>query len=229
MGASPGSGVVSGDSSEPAARSSHLAPIWIGVAIAIAVASAVAWNVYRSTTKYANAFDAMMSTSAKIQALDHARADRTLLAVAFQTYQLSGERTALNTLAPLSANLKVDLGRVRAVTASEPLQQRSLDRIDSQLADFNRMYDKIAKLDWKAEPHTSARPAQVDAAGALLDTLRVELAGMSAEEFRLLAPIAAEARARAFEGQLIAAVGCTLIIGWLLVVVGWGSQDGAAA
>jgi CheY-like chemotaxis protein len=68
-----------------------------------------------------------------------------------------------------------------------------------------------------------AEAPQLDAAAALLDALRVELAGMMAEEFRLLASLAGQARARADKGQLVAAIGCTFIIGWFLVVVGWGA------
>jgi PAS domain S-box-containing protein len=213
-----GAAIDSTDSSS----ASSLTPIWIGVAIAVAVAVAVAWNVYRSTTQYAGAFDAMMNTSARIQALDHARADRTLLAVSFQTYQLGGERTAL-TVVPLAAKLREDLDRVRSLIAAEPLQHQRLDQIDSQLAEFNRLYRVMAPPGSNAQPSTAPRAPELETAAALLDTLRVELAGMSAEEFRVLASQATQARARAGEGQLLGAVGSTVVIAWLLVVVGWGA------
>ncbi len=88
-----------------------------------------------------------MNTSAGIQALDHTRADRTLLATGFQTYQLGGQRGALIALAPLAAKLKSDLDRVYALTASEPSQQHRLDQIDSQLSGFDRLYGELPKLD----------------------------------------------------------------------------------
>jgi two-component system, sensor histidine kinase and response regulator len=224
MGANPGSAAapLSAIDSTESSSSSSLAPIWIGVAIAVAVAIGVAWNVYRSTTQYADAFEAMMDTSARVQALDHARADRTLLAVSFQTYQLGGERTAL-TIVPLAAKLSEDLERVRTLTAAETLQQHRLDQIDAQLAEFNRLYHQMTRLESNPRPHPAQRPAEIETAAALLDTLRVELAGMSAEEFRVLASQATRARTRAGEGQFIGAVGSTLVIAWLLVVVGWGA------
>jgi hypothetical protein len=140
----------------------------------LAIAIAVALNVYRSTTRYADAFDAMVDTSARIQALDHARADRTLLAVAFQTYQLGRGRAALNALVPLAANLTADFERVRTLTVAETSQQRQLERIDSQLGEFNRLLGEIKRLDSNAQPHTGQRPAQINAAAALLDTMRCQ-------------------------------------------------------
>jgi hypothetical protein len=74
--------------------------------------------------KYADTFEAMMNTSARIQALDHGRADRTLLAVGFQTYQLGGEPTAL-TISPLAEKLKSDLDRVRLLSQQSPRSCRA--------------------------------------------------------------------------------------------------------
>lgn len=209
---------------DESSAASSLRTIWIGVATAIVVALAVSWNIYRSATAYSDAFDQMTHAYEVILALDAARADRTLLSTEFTKYELGGDRAGLASFQPVGARVKGDVERIGALTLANPGQQRRLAQIEKQIEDLNRLDAEIVKLGANAEPHQASRPLQFIAAAQLLDALRIELAGISAEEFRVLTASTSQARARASESQAIAAVGCALIIVWLLVVVGWGAR-----
>ena len=216
--------VTESASLDESSAASSLRTIWIGVATAIIVALAVSWNIYRSAVAYSDAFDRMTDAYQVILALDAARADRTLLSTEFTKYELGGDRTSLAALAPVGVRVKSDVARIRALTLANPGQQHRLAQIEEQIEELNLLNAEILKLGPSIQPRQASRPLQFTAAAQLLDALRIELAGISAEEFRALTTSTSQARSRAAQSQVMAGVGCALIIGWLLVVVGWGAR-----
>ena len=219
-----GANDVAFESDETAVSSPSLTPIWIGVAIALLVALVFGWSTYRSTVEYAITFDSMTHTEAVLKALDAARGNRTLLANSYRKYQLENDRESLESLAPLTAKITGDASNVYGLIRDNPVQRQLIDSVTGHLSELARLNAGIAKQSPASQSLAAARLSQFAAADVLLEKLRIELAEMSAEQFRQLSASASEARSRAYQGQLVGALGCVIIVAWLFALVGWGAR-----
>lgn len=157
-----------------------------GFGIALAMLLSVAFLSYRSTVRTDEDRQWVTHTHQVLETLDAVFIGLLDIESGVRGYILTGDESFLGPYSSATSQVTQNLKKVRALTPDNPVQQRSLDRLEPLIASRIQRAEFMIEIRKKEGLEGAAAPPMLGVGKQFVDQIRDRIETMKAEEDRLL-------------------------------------------